>query len=82
MKIYTFSQARQNLSSVLNRAKSEEVLIRRRGGEVFSVVPKTQERSPFDVRGIRTPAKTADILKAIQEVHGRGQKQPSGHRAR
>ena len=71
MKVYTFSQARQNLSQVLNRAKSEEVIIRWRGGDAFSVAPKIQKGSPFDVRGIRTIAKTADILKAIQEVRGK-----------
>jgi len=38
MKVYTYSQARQNLSEVLNRSKGEEVLIRRRGGEVFRIV--------------------------------------------
>ena len=71
MKVYTYSQARQNLSEVLNRSKSEEVLIRRRGGEVFRVAPQPQEGSPFDVEGVRTKAKTEDILCAIREVRER-----------
>lgn len=29
MKVYTYSQARQNLSEVLTRSRSEKVLIRR-----------------------------------------------------
>jgi prevent-host-death family protein len=66
MKVYTYSQARQNLSEVLNRARSEQVLIRRRGGEVFAVVPKTAGGSPFDVPGVRTEAATADILAAVR----------------
>jgi prevent-host-death family protein len=71
MKVYTYSQARQNLSEVLNQSKSEEVLIRRRGGEAFAVVPKDREGSPFDVRGMRTKARTSDILAAIRDVRRR-----------
>lgn len=74
MKVYSYSQARQNLSEVLNRAKDEEVLIRRRGGEVFKVVPQRSEGSPFDVPGIKTKASTADILAAIREVRSRKRK--------
>ena len=71
MKIYTYSQARQNLSEVLNRAKSEKVVIRRRGGEAFAVVPEPVAGSPFDVPGVKTKATTADILAAIRETRAR-----------
>ncbi len=71
MKVYSFSQARQNLSEVLNRSKNEEVLIRRRGGEIFAILPKTKEGSPFDVEGLSTSASTADILAAIAETRMR-----------
>ena len=47
MKVYTYSQARQHLSQILNQARSEEVFIRRRGGEVFRVAPEVQGGSPF-----------------------------------
>jgi prevent-host-death family protein len=71
MKVYSYSQARQNLSELLNRAKSEEVLIRRRGGEVFKIVPQRSGKSPFDVPGVKTKARTSDILAAIREVRSR-----------
>ena len=71
MKVYTFSQARQNLSKVLNQSKSEEVLIRRRGGEAFAVVPKDRQGSPFAIPGIKTKARTTDILAAIRDVRRR-----------
>jgi prevent-host-death family protein len=71
MKVYTYSQARQNLSEVLNAAKHGEVLIRRRGGEVFSVVRKRSRKSPFDVPGVATRVTTPDILAAIREVRSR-----------
>ncbi len=57
----------QNLAAVLNQAKSEEVIIRRRGGDSFAVVPRPRAGSPFDVPGIRTSATTADILAAVRE---------------
>ena len=71
MKVYTYSQARQNLSQVLNRAKKEDVVIRRRGGEVFAVVPQPQTGSPLDVVGVKTKATTRDILGAVREVRSR-----------
>ena len=71
MKVYTYSQARQNLSDVLNRAKSEEELIRRRGGEVFAIVPRKAGGSPFDIAGVDTKAGTADILAAVKESRSR-----------
>jgi len=68
MKVFTYSEARQNLSELLNTAQNEEVEIRRRDGSIFSVVQKkVKETSPFDVVGIKTRATTQDILDAIRE---------------
>jgi len=67
MKVYTYSQARQNLAAVLNQSKDEDVLIRRRGGDLFAVMPKRRDSSPFDVRGVKTGATTSDILAAVSE---------------
>jgi prevent-host-death family protein len=77
MKVYTYSQARQNLSEVLNRAKTEKVLIRRRGGDMFAVVPERPTGSPLDIPGTRTGANTPDILAAIRDVRSRRTK--AGH---
>jgi len=68
MKVFTYSEARQNLSELLNTAQNEEVEIRRRDGSIFSIVSKTEkEKSPFDVPGIKTRATTQDILDAVRE---------------
>ena len=67
MKVYTYSEARQRLSEVLDIAREEEVIIKRRGGETFSLMFKTTPKSPFDVPGIKTKATTEDILNAIRE---------------
>ncbi len=71
MKVYTYSQARQRLSEVLDTALKEEVLIRRRGAETFAVTRKRAAGSPFDVPSIKTRATTDDILDAVRESRSR-----------
>lgn len=71
MKVYTYSEARQRLSEVLNIARTEEVVIKRRGGESFSIIFKRSPKSPFDVPGINTRATVEDILDAIKESRSR-----------
>ncbi|MCF8079566.1 MAG: type II toxin-antitoxin system Phd/YefM family antitoxin [Desulfobacterales bacterium] len=66
MKVYTYSEARQRLSDVLNTARNEEVVIKRRGGETFSIIFIKSKKSPFDVQGIQTKATTKDILSAVR----------------
>ncbi len=75
MKVYTYSQARQNLAEVLNQSKDGEVIIRRRGGDSFVVVPKPREGSPFNVLGEKTRATTADVLEAVKESRSKTSKQ-------
>lgn len=71
MKAYNYSDARKRLSEVLDIAKNEEVLIKRRGGETFSLVLKKSSQSPFDIPGIKTKATTEDILAAVRESRSR-----------
>ena len=72
MKVYTYSEARQRLSDVLNIARTEEVVIKRRGGESFSIIYRKNIKSPFDILGIDTKATTEDILDAVKESRSRG----------
>jgi len=71
MKVYTYSEARQRFADILNTAKNEEVIIKRRGGETFSIIFKKSKKSPFDVPGIQTKATTKDILAAVRETRER-----------
>jgi prevent-host-death family protein len=71
MKVYTYSEARKRLADVLNIARSEEVVIKRRGGEIFSIIYRKSKKSPFDVPGIQTKATTKDILAAVRESRER-----------
>lgn len=80
MKVYTYTQARQNLAEVLNQAKQEEVIIRRRGGDAFVVVPKAREGSPFDVSGVKTRATTKDVLAAVRESRAKTPRKRHGVR--
>jgi hypothetical protein len=69
MKVYTYSDARQKFSSVLESAQKEgKVLIRRRDGRLFSVSPEQSTKSPFDVKGIHSSVTTADILETLRET--------------
>jgi hypothetical protein len=67
MTVYTFSQARQNLSKVFEQAQVDEVVIKRKDGSLFAIVPKPRQSSPFAVAGIKTQATTEDILEAIRD---------------
>jgi len=75
MKVFTYSQARQALSAVLDTAREEPVLITRRGGDTFTVTYRKSPKSPFDVPGIETRATTQDILDAIKDSRARQDEQ-------
>ena len=67
MKIFTYSEARQNLARLLTLAQKEEVEIRTKDGSVFSLKAKeSAAKSPFDVPGVNTRVTTRDILDAIR----------------
>jgi len=68
MKVFTYSEARQNLAKLLMIAQKEEVEIRRRDGTIFSLISKKKKTSsPFDIPGIKTKATTKDILNAVRD---------------
>ena len=72
MHVFTYSEARQNLSKLLILAQSEEVEIRRKDGSIFSLISKNKQlKSPFDVSGIKTKATTQNILSAIKDSRER-----------
>ena len=75
MKVYTYSEARQKLSKVLDLARREDVIIKKRGGEIFAIVYKQPSNSPFDIKGVTTKAKTRDIMEAVKtsrSIQGEG----------
>ncbi len=72
MKTYTYSQARNRLANILEESKREEVVIRRRKGDMFSILPKTpSRRSPFNVPSLNKKISRKEILEAIRESRER-----------
>ena len=68
MQVFTYSEARQNLSKLLVLAQTEEIEIRRKDGSIFSLISKEKpSKSPFDVSGINTKVTSQNILSAIEE---------------
>ena len=68
MKVYTYSDARQQLSSVLEQAQKDgKVFIKRRDGSIFSLTPESQkyESSPLDIQGITTEISKEEILSTL-----------------
>ncbi|MCD6289553.1 MAG: type II toxin-antitoxin system prevent-host-death family antitoxin [Anaerolineae bacterium] len=68
MKVYTYSEARQKLAELLERAVEEgEVKIRRKDGWVFVITPERREGSPLDVEGIDLGLTAEEILEYVRE---------------
>jgi hypothetical protein len=72
MEIYTYSQARQKLSSVLDKAElTGKVLIRRRDGRTYALVPERVPASPLDVPSVKANISTKEIVSLIRRERGR-----------
>jgi antitoxin (DNA-binding transcriptional repressor) of toxin-antitoxin stability system len=78
MRIYNYSEARQNFTSVLNTALREEVIITRKDGSKFKIIPiknkKTSGHSPLEnIKGIKADISTEELVEIIREGReGRG----------
>ncbi|MBD3340937.1 MAG: type II toxin-antitoxin system Phd/YefM family antitoxin [Candidatus Lokiarchaeota archaeon] len=72
MIIFSYSQARQNLSSLLNKAKEEgEVMIKRKDGSTFILKSVSAQCSPLDVEGIDTGITRDEIVDIQREIRNR-----------
>jgi hypothetical protein len=68
VRVYTFSQARQRLATLLEEARRDgAAMIRRRDGTTFRVTPEPISRSPLDVEGVPTDLTLDEILGFIHE---------------
>jgi len=66
--VFTYSEARQKFSSVLDKAAAEgEVIIQRKDGQVFIIKPVKKATSPLDVPGIDVDVTTHEIVDFIRE---------------
>lgn len=68
MKEYTYSEARQRLAALLERARREgEVRIRRKDGQLFLLRPARPAGSPLDVPGLDLNLSRAEIVALVRE---------------
>ena len=72
MTIYSYSQARQNFSSLLNKAKEEgEVIIKRKDGSTFVLKPVSAQFSPLDIEGVDVDISREEIVDIQREIRAR-----------
>lgn len=68
MQVYTYSEARQKLAMVLEKAEATgKVLIRRKDRRTFSLVPERSALSPLDVSTIKARITSQEIVVSIRE---------------
>ncbi len=75
MEVYTYSEARQKLAMVLDQAENTgKVLIRRKDGRTFALVPEIIASSPLDVPSIKANITTQEIVDIVREGRERESK--------
>lgn len=72
MNVYTFSEARQKLATVLEEAQRRgAVRIKRRDGSEFEIAPVRPKASPLDVEGVDLGLSAEEIVSALRETRAR-----------
>jgi prevent-host-death family protein len=72
MQVYTYSEARQKLASVLDKAETTgRVIIQRRDGRSFALVPQEQTASPLDIPSIKARISTPELVTLVRKERGR-----------
>ncbi len=72
MRVYTYSEARQKLSSILDKAESMgKVIIRRKDGRAFALTPEQTRSSPLDVPSIKATVSTKELVEILRKERGR-----------
>ncbi len=68
MRVFTYSEARQNFSRILDMADSAgKVLIRRKNGKTYSLTSRQKESSPLDVPSINAKISTKEIVDILRK---------------
>lgn len=68
MKVYTFSQARQNFSALLDSAEEDgAVRITHRDGRAFTLQPADASPSPLAVKRVDLKLSRREIVEAVRE---------------
>lgn len=68
MNVYTYSEARQKLASVLDQAAcAGQVRIRRKDGQMFVIRPEQRKTSPLDVEALDLDFGADEIVELVRE---------------
>lgn len=68
MRVFTYSEARQNLASLLEIAQKDgAVRIRRKDGHSFVLRPEIRNGSPLDVEPVKIDVSTDEIVRIVRE---------------
>lgn len=71
MRVFTYSEARKRLAEVLDLAENDEVVIKRRNGETFSLKRIRKTVSPLDIEGLKLDVSTTELVSAVRESRER-----------
>lgn len=70
MRVFTYSEARQQFADVLNYAQTEgQVCITRRDGSVFNLSPAAPQKtkSPLDIQGLALGLSHEEMVSSVHE---------------
>ena len=68
MFVYTYSEARQKLASVLKQAEDTgKILIQRKDGKTFALIPEENITSPLDVPVVKIDISAQEIVDIVRE---------------
>ena len=71
MRVFTYSEARKRFADVLDLAENDEVIIKRRNGETFSLKRIRKAVSPLDIEGLKLDVSTTELISAVRESRER-----------
>ena len=72
MRVYTFSEARQNFASLLDVAQKDgAVRVKRRDGRAFTIQPIAGPPSPLAVKSAALKIRRGEIVSAVRDSRER-----------
>ena len=68
MRVFTYSEVRRDLGSLLEIAQRDgAVRIRRKDGKSFILQPESRKGSPLDVESVKMSVTTDEIVRIVRE---------------
>ncbi len=68
MEVFTYSEAKKKLGSILEQAEiSGKVIIKKKDGRTFSLVPEQIVSSPLDIPPIKVNITTKEVVSIVRE---------------